>query len=74
VLRYKTQAWIEVFGNRGAKASASFLNISKSIMGAYPYMLVVASLSLGLASLWFFIALYLSKKYSKAIDEQTYIC
>ena len=73
-VRYKTQAWIEVFGNRGAKASASFLNISKSIMGAYPYMLVVASLSLGLASLWFFIALYLSKKYSKAIDEQTYIC
>src|SRR3990170_1193080 len=36
-VRYKSQAWIETFGSRGAKASASFINIAKSTLGLHPY-------------------------------------
>ncbi len=66
--KYKSQAWIETFGSRGAKATTSFININKGLFGSF-YMSMCVYLSLGLVALWFFIALYLGSTYVKAIKE-----
>lgn len=71
--KYKSQAWIETFGSRGAKAGASFININKNLFGTL-YMSVCVYFSLGLIAAWFLIALYLGNSYTKAIKEDRLVC
>lgn len=71
--KYKSQAWIETFGSRGAKAGASFINMNKTMFGTL-YMSVCVYFSLGLVAAWFLIALYLGNSYVKAIKEDRLVC
>jgi ATP:ADP antiporter, AAA family len=71
--KYKSQAWIETFGSRGAKAGASFLNMKKAMFGSL-YMSVCVYFSLGLVAAWFLIALYLGNTYVKATSEDKLVC
>jgi AAA family ATP:ADP antiporter len=73
-VKYKSQAWIETFGSRTAKASASFANLTKGFFGFELYLSLAVYFSLGLVAAWFFIAMYLANTYDKAIKEKTVVC
>lgn len=72
--KYKSQAWIEAFGSRGAKASSSGINALRNILGKNLYIAILFYLSLGLLAAWFYIALLLSKEYNTAIKENRVVC
>ncbi|MGE0206692.1 MAG: NTP/NDP exchange transporter [Candidatus Babeliales bacterium] len=73
-VKYKSQAWIETFGSRTAKASASFANLTKGFFGFELYLSLAVYFSLGLVAAWFFIAIFLANTYNKAIKEKTVVC
>lgn len=80
--RYKAQAWIEVFGNRGSKAVGSNVNILKlpltnyfgQATGLTIYLSIASIASFGLLGLWVIVAFFVSAKYNKAIKEDELIC
>ncbi|PKN03249.1 hypothetical protein CVU75_03160, partial [Candidatus Dependentiae bacterium HGW-Dependentiae-1] len=72
--KYKSQAWIETFGSRSAKAAASFLNMSKNLIGSQAYFVLFALLSISSIVGWFLIALYLAHVYTCAIAEKRVVC
>jgi ATP:ADP antiporter, AAA family len=71
--KYKSQAWIETFGSRGAKGGASAINSLKDALGAF-YLMLTVYISFGILVLWFFVALYLGRKYNTAIKEKRVVC
>lgn len=72
--KYKAQAWIETFGSRSAKASSSAVNLLKSVLILDTYLALTVYMSLGLLGFWFFVALYLGKKYNHAVETKTVVC
>jgi len=80
--RYKAQAWIEVFGNRGSKTVGSSVNALKLPLsncygpatGLFMYLGLASVASFGLLGLWILVAFYVSAKYDKAIKEDTVVC
>ncbi len=80
--KYKAQAWIEVFGSRGSKALASGVNsmrfFLKQAMGSQAgvamFVALSSGMSFGLIGVWFFVGIYLAKKYNKAIAENKVVC
>lgn len=72
-VKYKSQAWIETFGSRSSKATASIFNIFAKKMGSSAG-LFTAALSVILGGSWLLIALYLGTKYQKAVDEKKVVC
>ncbi|HBR71090.1 TPA: hypothetical protein DIC20_04905 [Candidatus Dependentiae bacterium] len=80
--RYKAQAWIEVFGNRGSKSMGSTVNALKlplskaygSVTGLAMYLSIASIASLGLLGLWVAVAFFVSAKYNKAIEENKVVC
>ncbi|MBT3456104.1 hypothetical protein HN446_03515 [bacterium] len=73
-VKYKSQAWIETFGSRGAKASSSGLNAFREFIGVSAYFAMAIYLSFGLLFGWLFIALFLGKKYNEAISSNEVVC
>ena len=73
-VKYKSQAWIETFGSRGAKASASVANLSKGVLGFATYLTITVCFSLGLAAVWFFVALVLARRCNEAIAKKELVC
>ncbi len=73
-VKYKSQAWIETFGSRGAKASASLANLSKGALGFATYLTITVCFSLGLAAVWFFVALFLARRCNEAIAKKELVC
>ena len=72
--KYKSQAWIETFGSRGAKGSASGINALTGALGKNLYLAIVFYLSMGILAAWFFVALFLGREYNKAIKENKVVC
>jgi AAA family ATP:ADP antiporter len=80
--KYKSQAWLEMFGSRVSKAGGSFVNgIRGPLTGAYGkaiglnYFLTLAVLiSFGLIAIWIPIVLHVSRIYRKAIKEDRLVC
>ena len=73
-VKYKSQAWIETFGSRASKASASIANLTKSFLGFPLYLALTVAASLGITGIWFFVALFLARTYNKAIAEDKLVC
>lgn len=73
-VKFKSQAWIETFGSRLAKASSSFVNLTKGALGAQLYLAMTVCMCLGLSAVWFFIALYLAGQCNKALKHNEIIC
>lgn len=73
-VKYKSQAWIETFGSRSAKATASMANLSKGALGFATYLAITVYFSLGIAAIWFFIALFLARRCDRAVRKQELIC
>jgi AAA family ATP:ADP antiporter len=72
--RYKTQGWIEMFGSRSAKASASVVNLARNANNLTPFLYMVAFSTLGLVGIWILIAVYVSNKFNDAIEKNEVVC
>ncbi len=80
--KYKSQAWIEMFGSRGSKAIGSGVNTLKGTLagiygtasGAAIFLMVSSVVSLGFIGVWFLIAMYIARTYNKAIKENKLVC
>jgi AAA family ATP:ADP antiporter len=80
--KYKAQAWIEMFGSRGSKATGSIINNFRGtfvrqygfVDGAAWFITVSSAISLGLVGVWFFIAVFVAQTYNKAIKEKRIVC
>jgi ATP:ADP antiporter, AAA family len=70
--KYKTKAWIEIFGLRGAKALGSGINISTLWFGS-SFLLLSSGISGILVVIWFGIALRLGRTYTRAVTENKLI-
>lgn len=82
-VKYKAQAWIETFGSRGAKAAGAGVNdLRKTFfipkwgkeIGTAFHISLSAYLAFGIIGIWFFVAIFLSKKYNKAVEENKVVC
>lgn len=80
--KYKSQAWIEMFGSRSSKGIASFINTFrsqyKSLYGAMAgvtwFLTISSTISFGLIIVWLMVALYVGRTYNKAIEEDRVVC
>jgi AAA family ATP:ADP antiporter len=81
-VRFKTRAWMETFGSRGAREVGALFNMllgplqknlgeiagraRHAVLGGYCGCIIVV--------VWVFIALFLGKKYKNALKEKKVIC
>lgn len=79
--KFKSQAWIEMFGSRFSKAaSSSFNNVRKSLVaasgatGSAMFMTIFTLGSFGLLALWVPVAIYAANTYNRAIKHNEEIC
>jgi AAA family ATP:ADP antiporter len=72
--KYKAQAWLEMFGSRGSKATASGINSFRVPIGVETFINIVAFASIGCIGLWVLIAIYVAKTYNSAIKEKRVVC
>lgn len=80
--KYKSQAWIEMFGSRLSKGAGSFINTFRgslkaqygSLAGVNAFLTVSTLTSGGLIMVWLFAALYIAKTYNAAIKENKLVC
>ena len=82
--KYKATAWIEMFGSRGAKALGSGINTVKKTMltkfggdltlATPAFLSVAGGLSGVMILVWLFVAVFVAKKYQKAVDNNEVVC
>lgn len=80
--KYKSQAWIEMFGSRLAKGSASGVNVFRAsfkekfgaLDGVSAFLTMTTFMSFGLIGLWLLVVVFVSAAYNKAIKEKTIVC
>jgi len=81
-VRFKAQAWIETFGSRASKEAGSLFNMILAPMqkafgvlaGKAHYLLLSGSMGFPLLALWFIIAIFLGKKFRRAIHDKKMVC
>jgi AAA family ATP:ADP antiporter len=81
-VRFKAQAWIEVFGSRLSKESGSLFNmvliplqkVFGAISGKACYLNLAGIVCFPLIVLWFFVAMFLGKTHKKATTENKPVC
>lgn len=80
--KYKAQAWIEMFGSRGSKAAGSMVNDFKGtlevsmgeVAGAATFITMTTMASGGMIVVWLFVAIYVAKKYTNAVNNKQVVC
>lgn len=81
-VRYKSQAWIESFGSRGAKGAGSGINMLQGKMqvmygevaGFLRHVQITTVLSMAMVAGWFFVAIYLGKTQENAVKKNKVVC
>lgn len=81
-VRFKSQAWIETFGSRGAKELGSFVNMGltplKNSLGKATALVwharIASMIFVPLLIAWAFIAMYLGRRHRTAIAEKKVVC
>jgi ATP:ADP antiporter, AAA family len=81
-VRFKAQAWIETFGSRASKEAGSLFNMLLAplqktfgvIIGRSRYLLLSGCFGFPLLGLWLVVAIFLGKKFRRAIDEKRVVC
>lgn len=81
-VKFKTQAWIEIFGARSAKEIGSIFNMSLNplqtifghLAGKIHYLTLSGIIGFPLIIIWIIFAVYLGNKFKKAIDHKQIIC
>lgn len=80
--KYKSQAWIEMFGSRASKGGGSgfnmlseiFIKRSGLVAGLAAFMNIFFFGGVTLIALWVPIAIYASKKYNEAVANDKLVC
>ena len=84
--KYKAKAWIDAFGSRFSKGSASVINDMPKWSAGLPewlrwlqctpemLMTVTMITSFGLVGIWVYAALFLAKTHTQAIKENRTVC
>jgi len=80
--KYKSQAWMEMFGSRGSKAAGSAVNMFRGnligrhgkVLGLGMFLNMSTGVSLLMIVLWLFIALFVARKYTRAVETNKIIC
>lgn len=67
--KYKTKAWVEMFGMRFSKASGAGVNMLRGLIGSAWFVTVSTYGAFGIIGIWFFVALALGKKHKQTIDQ-----
>lgn len=75
--KYKSQAFIEMYGSRGSKALGSAVNVWRktfmtqygAIAGLNKFINMCTVASLAIIGVWFPITLFLGRTFNKAVDE-----
>lgn len=81
-VRFKAQAWIETFGSRASKEAGSLFNMLlkplQSVFGVAAgrahYLALSGWVGFTLIAAWFVIAMYLGKKFNRAIEQKMVVC
>jgi ATP:ADP antiporter, AAA family len=81
-VQYKSIAWIETFGSRTSKASASVINLMQQTFqnyfglarGTSLYLNVITVVAFGFSGIWLLIARFLGKTHKKAIEQNKVVC
>jgi AAA family ATP:ADP antiporter len=73
--KYKSQAWIETFGSRFAKAGGSLLTIAQNFIATGWILPTFLLMSVGVVGLlWLPAIFYASGKYDNAIKNNEIVC
>jgi AAA family ATP:ADP antiporter len=76
--KYKSKAWIDMFGSRSAKAAGSaFKGGSKALaklFGAAASDLFLGATSVAVCIGWFFVTLFLGRKHKQAVEHNEVVC
>ncbi len=73
-VKYKVQAWLEVFGSRGSKSLGAVVNGLRGGVELSFFIGIFTLCSMGFVGLWILAALYGAKVYEQAIKENRVIC
>jgi AAA family ATP:ADP antiporter len=80
--KYKSQAFIEMYGSRGSKAMGSTVNLWRktfmqkygAIAGLEQFITMCTFASLGIIGIWLPVTFYLGRTFKKAVDEKRVVC
>jgi len=72
--KYKSKAFIDMFGSRASKGVGSLINEYQGVIGEGMFAIVSTWAALGLCAAWVMVAAYLGTRYKKAIENQEYVC
>lgn len=81
-VRFKAQAWIETFGSRASKEAGSLFNMLLAplqsafgaVAGRAHYLMLSGGLGFPLLGFWLVVAIFLGRRFRKAIAEKKVIC
>ncbi len=81
-VRFKSSAWIETFGSRASKEGGSIFNMLLAPLtakygvaaGRAMHAMWASYLGYAMVVVWVFIAAFLGKTYTSAIDEKRVVC
>lgn len=72
--KYKAKAWIDMFGIRLSKGTASLINTLRPLLGVATFTMMSLGLSAVLIFVWFFAAVFLGKEHKAAIEQDRIVC
>lgn len=76
--KYKSKAWVDMFGSRSSKATGSALkgasNAVSKAFGAAASSAFLSTASILLCVGWFFVTLFLGKKHKHAVENNEVVC
>jgi len=71
--KYKTKAFLEMFGSRGSKGLGSLFNGAATYFPAY-FALASTCIALGISGVWLLVALYLGNRHREAVENDEVVC
>lgn len=72
-IKFKSKSWIDAFGSKTAKTSASVFNVFAINMGSSLFLSVHAFFFAGIIGLWFATAFALGKRFDQAVKNNEVI-
>ncbi len=76
--KYKSKAWVDMFGSRGSKAMGSVLkggsNAVGKAFGAAASSMFLSGTAVAVCIGWFFVTLFLGKKHKQAVEHNEFVC
>lgn len=76
--KYKSKAWVDMFGSRSSKAAGSLVKGSSKMLtkfaGAMASDLFLGATSIAVCIGWFFVTLFLGKTHKRAVEHNEIVC